>query len=91
MSDIIRKEIHFYGAVQGVGFRYRARYAAQGCGVTGWVKNEWYGSVLMEAQGTNEQINKMLKLINQGTYIRIDNMKYHEIPIDETERGFHVR
>lgn len=45
----------------------------------------------MEAQGTNEQINKMLKLINQGTYIRIDNMKYHEIPIDETERGFHVR
>ena len=88
---IIRKEIRFEGAVQGVGFRYTAKYAASGCGVTGWVKNEWDGSVLMEAQGTNSQINEMLKLINQGRYIRIDNIAYHEIPVDESERGFHVR
>lgn len=89
--SIIRKEIRFTGAVQGVGFRYRAKYAASGCGVTGWVKNEWDGSVIMEAQGTEEQINEMLKLINEGSYIRIDRMEYHEIPLDEKERGFHVR
>ena len=89
--SIIRKEIRFTGAVQGVGFRYRAKYAASGCGVTGWVKNEWDGSVIMEAQGTDEQINEMLKLINEGSYIRIDRMEYHEIPLDEKERGFHVR
>ena len=28
-NKIIRKEIHFTGAVQGVGFRYRAKYAAK--------------------------------------------------------------
>ena len=67
--SIIRKEIRFTGAVQGVGFRYRAKYAASGCGVTGWVKNEWDGSVLMEAQGTNRQINEMLKMINASSYI----------------------
>ena len=89
--SIIRKEIRFTGAVQGVGFRYRAKSAASGCGVTGWVKNEWDGSVIMEAQGTEEQINEMLKLINEGSYIRIDRMEYHEIPLDEKERGFHVR
>ena len=89
--DKKRKEIRFYGAVQGVGFRYRAQYAANGCGVTGWVKNEWDGSVLMEAQGTDRQINEMLKLINMGSYIRIDKMDYHEIPLEEYESGFHVR
>ena len=88
---MIRKAFRFTGAVQGVGFRYRAQYAANGCRVTGWVKNEWDGSVIMEAQGTEEQINELLKLINEGSYIRIDRMEYHEIPLDEKERGFHVR
>ena len=88
---MIRKAFRFTGAVQGVGFRYRAQYAANGWRVTGWVKYEWDGSVIMEAQGTEEQINEMLKLINEGSYIRIDRMEYHEIPLDEKERGFHVR
>ena len=87
----IRKQYTFTGHVQGVGFRYSAQYLAQAIGVTGWVKNEWDGSVRMEAQGTNDQINEMLKLINQGTYIQIDDLKYHEIPVIEDERGFHVR
>ena len=89
--SIIRKEIRFTGAVQGVGFRYRAKYAASGCGVTGWVKNEWDGSVLMEAQGTQRQINDMLKVIHTSPYIRIDRLDYHEIPVEENSRGFHIR
>ena len=88
---MIRKAFKFTGSVQGVGFRYRAQYAANGLRVTGWVKNEWDGSVSMEAQGSEEQINEMLKLINQGSYIRIDKMEYYEIPIVEDERSFHVR
>lgn len=88
---MIRKEIRFIGSVQGVGFRYRAKYAAAGCRVTGWVRNEWDGSVLMEAQGTEQQINEMLKVINRGRYIQIDRLEYRELPVDETERGFHIR
>lgn len=88
---MVRKHIKFTGRVQGVGFRYRASYAANGLGVTGWVKNEWDGSVEMEAQGTNEQINKMLTLINQSSYILIDNMELEEIPLKEYEYGFHIR
>ena len=88
---MIRKALKFTGSVQGVGFRYRAQYAANGLRVTGWVKNEWDGSVSMEAQGTEEQINEMLKLINQGSYIQIDRMEYYEIPVVEDERSFHVR
>ena len=45
MNEIKRKHIVFYGSVQGVGFRYRARQAAGLVGCTGWVRNEWDGSV----------------------------------------------
>lgn len=39
-EKIIRKKVFVYGAVQGVGFRYRAEHAANMLGVTGWVRNE---------------------------------------------------
>lgn len=91
MADIIRKHINFYGHVQGVGFRYRARYAANGVGVTGWVRNEYDGSVEMEIQGTEEQINLVLKMINQGTYIDIQRIDTTIIGNKEYETGFHVR
>ena len=65
----IREHYAFPGRVQGVGFRYRAKYVANGLRITGWVRNDWDGTVEMEAQGTLEQLNQMLKLINQGTDI----------------------
>lgn len=91
MSEIVRRHMIIHGSVQGVGFRYRARYAADGLRVTGWVRNEWDGTVEMEAQGTNEQINEMLRVINTGSYINIQGIDTKEIPVIENERGFHVR
>ena len=44
---MVRKHISFYGWVQGVGFRYRARHVAELYGCTGWVRNEWDASVSM--------------------------------------------
>lgn len=90
MDTKIRKHIIFYGQVQGVGFRYRARYAAQRTGVTGWVRNEYDGSVEMEVQGTEAAIDQMILLIEQSDYIRIENLRVRTIPL-ESEIGFHVR
>ena len=53
MGDVIRRRIRFLGRVQGVGFRYRARYAATAVGATGWVRNDVGGTVSMELQGTD--------------------------------------
>ncbi len=89
MSEI-RMEIRFHGRVQGVGFRYRAKYMAQSLGLTGWVKNEWDGSVSMEIQGREQLIDKLLVGLNQDRYIRIDWMDSEEIPLKQ-ERGFSVR
>ena len=73
-TKIIRQHMKISGSVQGVGFRYRAKYSANGLRVTGWVRNEWDGTVELEAQGTLEQINKMLTMINQSPYIQIDSI-----------------
>ena len=48
----------FYGQVQGVGFRYRAVSAAEAYGCTGWVRNDWNGTVTMEIQGPAEEIGR---------------------------------
>ena len=66
-------------------------YAANGMGITGWAKNEWDGSVEMEAQGTIAQINMMLKMINKSDYIVIDTIETKDIPLEEHETGFYVR
>ena len=87
----IRKFLKIYGQVQGVGFRYRANYAADSLGVTGWVRNEWDGTVEMEVQGTESQINQLLTLINTGTYVNIEEIKSRQLPVEENESGFHVR
>lgn len=88
--NIIRRHIVFYGWVQGVGFRWRARNAAQAVGVTGWVRNEYDGSVTMEIQGTEEQIDRVILAIEEGRWVRIENMESRQIPVDPEERSFHT-
>ena len=85
---MIRKHIVFYGSVQGVGFRWRARHAANLYSCTGWVRNEWDGSVTMEIQGEEENIDKVILAIEAGRYVKIENMDSRMIPVLEDEYGF---
>lgn len=91
MSDVIRKRIRFRGYVQGVGFRYRSVYAARNTGVTGWVRNESDGSVSMEIQGTEEQIDMVIQSIERSPYIEIRSMDAKRIPLLTDEREFYVK
>jgi acylphosphatase len=83
-----RKHIIFYGSVQGVGFRYRARQAADMMGCTGWVRNEWDGSVSMEIQGKESDIDQVILAIERGHYVHIENMDVKELEPVADERGF---
>ena len=85
---MIRKHIVFYGSVQGVGFRWRARHAANLYSCTGWVRNEWDGSVTMEIQGTEENIDHVILAIEAGRYVEITNMDVKAIPVDPREQDF---
>ncbi|MBP5378478.1 MAG: acylphosphatase [Ruminococcus sp.] len=86
----IRRHIIFYGAVQGVGFRYRAYYAARACGVTGWVRNLWDGSVEMEAEGTESAIDQMIMTVEKGTFVRIEDLKAETVPL-KNDYSFEIR
>ena len=87
--ETIRKRIIFHGDVQGVGFRYRANYLAQSLNLTGWVKNQYDGTVLMEVQGSSKAINDLVSGLKRGTYVNIEWMDTKNIPI-ESEYGFHI-
>ena len=86
----VRRRFSISGQVQGVGFRYRARYAAQALELTGWVENLWDGRVEMEVQGSEASIREMLARIQQQRWINVTNMEITEIPCEE-ERGFKIK
>ena len=90
MADV-RKRIVFRGRVQGVGFRYRARYAAQSLGLTGWVENEDDGSVTLEVQGDPEKFLRLFAMIQKSDYIQITGIRQKDLPPDPWERGFSVK
>ena len=87
---MIRRRITFTGYVQGVGFRYRARHAANLYGCTGWVRNEWDGSVTMEIQGEADSIDRVIQAIRAGRYIEIEKMDMRQIQLED-ERDFRTR
>lgn len=85
---MIRKRIVFKGQVQRVGFRYRAKHAADLYGATGWVINNPDGSVTMELQGSEDQIDNVIMTIEKGTYVRIDSMEVSDVPVIDVGRTF---
>ena len=91
MEDkIARWHVYFSGQVQGVGFRFTAQHFAQKLGLTGWVRNNYDGSVEMELQGDEASIGKVLAEIYGGRFIDIMDIERRKVPIEEGERSFKV-
>ena len=61
-----RLEVTIYGQVQGVTFRYSILNLAEKLGLTGWVRNEMTGTVLVLFEGEEKLINKALQFCHQG-------------------------
>lgn len=86
----VRKHIYFSGRVQGVGFRYRAKYLAEPLGLTGWVENLWDGRVEMELQGEEEAISAFLNQLRRQRFIRIDDMEISARQMVDGETRFSI-
>ena len=89
-ENLIRKHYWFSGRVQGVGFRYRSCYIASSLGVTGWVRNNWDERVEMEAQGTREDLARMVEMLYRQSFIGIEGVEEEVVPV-EVESGFYAR
>ncbi|MBU3820388.1 MAG: acylphosphatase [Candidatus Faecalibacterium intestinavium] len=87
----VRRRYRIWGQVQGVGFRYRAKYAAQQLDLAGWVENKDDGTVELEVQGRLEQIRKLFGMIQASDYIQITGMRQEDLTPDPYARGFSVR
>ena len=91
-SDMKRRyRLCFYGMVQGVGFRYTAMHAANICELTGYVKNEYDGSVTCEVQGDDEAIDRFVTIIRNGRFIDISSIDKEVLEIIPEEGSFEIR
>ena len=86
----IRRHIIFYGYVQGVGFRWKARQTAERYGISGWVRNLWDGSVEMEAEGRAKDIDDMILALERNTWAQIDDIRSENIPV-HNDHSFEIR
>ena len=90
MDKIVRKHIIFYGRVQGVGFRYYSVYKARALGLTGWVRNLYDGTVEMEVQGKESEIDQLIIFLQNQRFILIEDMKVKKLAVVD-ERDFYEK
>ena len=91
MSNKIRKFARAQGRVQGVGFRYFVQTESKKAGVTGWVKNEYDGSVTMEIQGTPEQLAALEERIKKGNvFAKVSQLDSEDIAVVSGESRFEI-
>ena len=88
---MVRKHIFFSGRVQGVGFRYQSAWIARDLGLTGWVRNCSDGRVEMEVQGDAGRIEVLISRLQSDSYIRITDMEWKDLPLDEKETKFQTK
>ena len=88
---VVRRLYTFKGRVQGVGFRWTARSYAKQLGLSGWVRNEYDGSVAMEVQGSDFRVAALINHLTGDTYIRVDELTKKELPLVQGELGFEIR
>ena len=85
----IRRKLRYTGKVQAVGFRYTAQSWARQRGVTGWVTNLVDGDVMLEVQGTPEQVEGFMadvaaESVREGAFIRARLIQCDELsPVPE--------
>lgn len=73
---MINKKILITGRVQGVGFRFSTQVAAKNYGINGYVKNLADGTVFIEAEGEDENINQFITWCWKGpAYSIVSNLK----------------
>ena len=70
-----RLEAHVHGLVQGVFFRHCTRITAAKLELTGSVANQPDGTVLVIAEGTQDNVDELLEWLQQGPELaRVDRV-----------------
>jgi len=75
------------GHVQGVGFRFTAQQKANKYNLLGWVKNNPDGTVELEVEGPEENINLFINELEKG-FNRFIQVKHVKQTTSNDEKGY---
>jgi acylphosphatase len=90
-SQRLRRQVHFSGHVQGVGFRYTARRIAAGHPIGGYVRNLPDGRVLLVAEGAADDVRVFLNEVQSTLGRHIIAADVHDGPATDEFDGFEIR
>lgn len=83
---VTRKHAYVSGIVQGVGFRWFCQHAANSKKLGGWVRNLPDGSVELEVEGPEDEVNRFLDEIHSGPLgSRVDEVRVIDEPLQGSE------
>lgn len=85
-----RREVHYRGQVQGVGFRFTARNIARRFQVTGFVMNLPDGTVKVVAEGTPDELDKFLAQVAREMKDYIQNVQVRALPATTEFQAFGI-
>lgn len=86
------KKYTIHGWVQGVGFRWFTRQAAEAAGVSGWVRNMPDGTVEAVASGAPDDLEVFEQRIHEGpTSARVERIEEETAADSEAGDGFEIR
>ncbi len=84
-------EIKVEGFVQGVGFRFFCHRLASSLNISGWVRNNPDGSVLIRAEGDRSQLEEMIKSLKVGPRAaQVKDVKVRWLPFSGEFKSFEV-
>ena len=90
-SKKLAKLYRVRGRVQGVGFRYFVERAANGLGLTGWVRNRDDGDVEVYAAGDSGQLSELAGMLWKGPrWAEVRGVDESEAPLEQ-HQGFFIR
>lgn len=87
-----RVRVVIRGYVQGVGFRASCARQANALGVTGWVRNQWDGSVEALFDGDAAAVDQMIAWCWRGPAMaEVTDVEVTEAPEGPTPHFFSIR
>ena len=73
----VRATVH--GRVQRVAFREYTRREAERLGVSGWVENQFDGTVAVLSEGEDAQVDTLVAWLSIGSpYAHVTRVEWHE-------------
>ncbi len=88
---MIRRRVVIHGLVQGVFFRDTLQRHAQAGDVSGWVRNNWDGTVEAVFEGSPEAVERLIAFCHKGP--RGAQVAHVDVTVEDPEalHGFSIR